>query len=484
MVHKIEDLVEPFKADLNSINENLLTQPFVINKDNSKEGKNAFHHEKVMDFQYENCSNKYVIDQEDKVGFYTRQYFHYYRMRVEHFYPKIVENAKAMISDYIEPVSLGEVSGGKKCLVIGCLIKRMQNRMAVLKDFDKQNKEELEIRMEREENMETLALDTDYLELEDSLRQKVTLKGNVDHYKYVTGLAVGIYGIQEDNYFNVEKMIMPVLPPYIERPLLEKDVFVNTSINNVMPIGLSLDADKNGSALAATSNIRRYFPHLDIDMMPGETDPTSLMLPQQPLSKTLFEDPDLSMDEKEFDEEEMKENFDTKFESFEVESESISENFAASDYWLTGSSGLCPGPKRSINPVTNPYCFKIMGVEFHGTSGQNVNAFRKLTKKGKSTIEIMRDIIETGIIIPTAPDFTDCFPYNRQDGIDPLALDHLPHVFFAGNQKEFSAEMVDFGNNQKVCLISIPKYEESHSMVAINLRTFKISKIICNHRAI
>uniref|UniRef100_A0A914YNF8 DNA polymerase delta subunit OB-fold domain-containing protein n=1 Tax=Panagrolaimus superbus TaxID=310955 RepID=A0A914YNF8_9BILA len=141
--------------------------------------------------------------------------------------------------DSVEPVSLGDIRGDKKSLVIGCLIKRMQNRMAVLKDFDKQNKEELEVRLHREDEMETLALETDFLELEDCHKQKVILKGNVDHYKFVTGLVVGIYGTQTENYFNVEKMIMPALPSYIERPILEKDLFVviasGFNVNNECP---------------------------------------------------------------------------------------------------------------------------------------------------------------------------------------------------------------------------------------------------------
>uniref|UniRef100_A0A914YF14 Uncharacterized protein n=1 Tax=Panagrolaimus superbus TaxID=310955 RepID=A0A914YF14_9BILA len=98
MVHKIEDLVKPFQGDLNSIKENLLTQPFVIDKENSNydEYEKLIQHKPVMDFHYQNCSDKYIIEDMDKPNFFNRQYFYYYRLRVEHFSPKIVENAKAM----------------------------------------------------------------------------------------------------------------------------------------------------------------------------------------------------------------------------------------------------------------------------------------------------------------------------------------------------------------------------------------------------
>ena len=40
-------------------------------------------------------------------------------------------------------------------------------------------------------------------------------------------MIVGICGTQvKDNVFEVEQIIMPVLPPYPERPLLEEDVYV------------------------------------------------------------------------------------------------------------------------------------------------------------------------------------------------------------------------------------------------------------------
>ena len=96
----------------------------------------------------------------------------------------------------------------------------------------------------------------------------------------------------------------------------------------------------------------------------------------------------------------------------------------------------------------------------------------------------MQNIIETGIVVPTAPDFTDCFPYSRNDGKDPLAFDQLPHIFFAGNQNDFATKLLDFGDDRKVRVVSIPKFDDLHSMIAVNLRTLECSRIVYQSTAV
>uniref|UniRef100_A0A914YQ35 Uncharacterized protein n=1 Tax=Panagrolaimus superbus TaxID=310955 RepID=A0A914YQ35_9BILA len=94
----------------------------------------------------------------------------------------------------------------------------------------------------------------------------------------------------------------------------------------------------------------------------------------------------------------------------------------------------------------------------------------------------MEEILESCHVVPTAPDFTDCFPYSRKDGTDPLALDSLPQCFFCRKSKRIcGTKVVDFGKGRKVRLISIPKYDETHSMVIINLRTLETSTIVSKH---
>ena len=109
-----------------------------------------------------------------------------------------------------------------------------------------------------------------------------------------------------------------------------------------------------------------------------------------------------------------------------------------------------------------------------------MNDYRRLTKEGKKSTEIMKELIELGHVVPTAPDFTDCFPFQRKEKCDPLALDELPHVFFAGNQEEYSREVVDFGDNRKVLLLGIPRFNTSRTMVVVNLRNFQISRVIAS----
>jgi hypothetical protein len=120
MVNKIEDLVEPFQGDINSLQEeDILTQPFIVDKERTNLEDGKLIHEEPMDFQYENCSNRYLLEDGDKPNFFTRQYFNYYRMRHAHFHPRIVENAKEIIGHSITPITLGDIkSSSEKVLVI------------------------------------------------------------------------------------------------------------------------------------------------------------------------------------------------------------------------------------------------------------------------------------------------------------------------------------------------------------------------------
>uniref|UniRef100_A0A914XWA1 DNA polymerase alpha/delta/epsilon subunit B domain-containing protein n=1 Tax=Panagrolaimus superbus TaxID=310955 RepID=A0A914XWA1_9BILA len=154
----------------------------------------------------------------------------------------------------------------------------------------------------------------------------------------------------------------------------------------------------------------------------------------------------------------------------------------AVDNWLLDRVGRDPNFQRQITPVTNPYCFKVMGVEIHGTSGQNVDSLKRVKRSGNETLYFLHAIIQCGHIFPTAPDYLDLLPYPCKDGKDPVALDQLPHIFFAANQKKFATELVDYGNNQKVRLIAIPKYVETEAMVVVNLRTLQTSQIIPHRR--
>jgi DNA polymerase delta subunit 2 len=165
----------------------------------------------------------------------------------------------------------------------------------------------------------------------------------------------------------------------------------------------------------------------DVDLMPGEYDPSNLMLPQQPLHQAMF-----------------------------VKSKKML--------------------KQTFQMTTNPYKFELNGTCFLGTSGQAIDDIRRSTSID-DPIEIMKLTLDCGHICPTCPDTLACYPFY---GEDPFILDQLPNVYFAGNQDVFKQDVYIHKDNSdiKVNLLSLPKFSDRQSLVLFNLNTSKAEEIL------
>jgi DNA polymerase delta subunit 2 len=119
---------------------------------------------------------------------------------------------------------------------------------------------------------------------------------------------------------------------------------------------------------------------IDVDIMPGEFDISSAVMPQQPLNKAMF--PNLIY------------------------------------------------PDR-VNFVTNPHQFVINGIKFLGTAGQNIKDVRMYADKHIYPIDIMQTNLEINHICPTTPDTLRCYSFTEND---PFIVSDAPHVYFCGNQ--------------------------------------------------
>ena len=165
--------------------------------------------------------------------------------------------------------------------------------------------------------------------------------------------------------------------------------------------------------------------------MPGEFDPSNLMLPQQPLHHSMF----------------------TKT--------------IASDF------------KYNLHTVTNPYRFSLNNICFLGTSGQFIDDIRRSTSIN-DPIELMKLNIESCHLGPTCPDTLACYPYYGQD---PFILDSLPDVFFSGNQSEYKHELYTphtitaQNKSRNMHLISLPKFSLTNSCVFLNLSTMQSEEV-------
>lgn len=221
--------------------------------------------------------------------------------------------------------------------------------------------------------------------------------------------------------------------------------------NSIVPIEETADDDFFTSNNYGSKNISKYntdslksldhfvsdlLPSLPISIMPGNSDPAEICLPQQPLHRSIFQ----------------------------------------------SNKQYVGGP--TLRSLTNPAWFEIEqnGLRMLGTSGQNVDDILKyLTADSLKDPQVILTIMESNIkwqnIIPTAPDTLYCYPF---DNADPFTLaNETPHVYFVGNQKLFHAKTIqlqrDHHDNDlaEVTLISIPDFSKTGEIVLMDIDTLK-----------
>lgn len=123
---------------------------------------------------------------------------------------------------------------------------------------------------------------------------------------------------------------------------------------------------------------------------------------------------------------------------------------------------------HSLHTVSNPYECNIEGIKFLGTSGQNIESIRQFSSIDDS-IKLMEYTLECGHLAPTAPDSLGCFPYYETD---PFIIPQHdgPHVYFAGNQPNYSCKTIESQSGKSVAMISVPSFHSTLTAALVNLR--------------
>lgn len=157
---------------------------------------------------------------------------------------------------------------------------------------------------------------------------------------------------------------------------------------------------------------------VDVDVMPGENDPSNHILPQKQMHPCMFP-------------------------------HAIRE--------------------KTLNLVSNPYYSSIDGLRVFGSSGQPVTDIMRYSEV-ETALDALESCLKWNHWAPTAPDTLGCFPFYEQD---PFIPDECPHVVFAGNQKEFSTRIVQGNEGQSVLLISLPAFSSSFQAVLLDLKSLE-----------
>ncbi|XP_024521106.1 DNA polymerase delta small subunit [Selaginella moellendorffii] len=391
-----------------------------------------------------------------------QQYSHLYYCRLH----KLRGALSSLVQSGFPGVPVCPILGledGKRCVVIGTIYKQMKLKPSILDEYAK---ERSKLPLATASNF---MHPDDYLVLEDESGRVKLVGSVVVPSNYVTGIVIAACGAAgKDGDFFVQEIIEPGLPPQPPLPSITEDKYVafisglrigsdhcdplqlqllvdhltghlgdeqeqmlSAQVIRLIVAGNSLDMQYNllaGQAISAKDQARLTEPvkELDlvltqiaaampVDIMPGANDPANFTLPQQSLHKCLF----------------------------------------------PGASAYC-----TFLPATNPHRFELDGIEFLGTSGQNVDDLDKYSE-AKDVLELMERTLRWRHIAPTAPDTLGCYPYTDKD---PFVLDRCPHVYFCGNQRSCMSRLLTV-EGKSVRAISIPRFCDSGTAVLVNLRT-------------
>lgn len=434
------------------------------------------------------CESKYVNNGERfvlKEKHFKRQYAHIYASRLWTMRARVEEAARKRwgAADDVPVRKLSELATDERCILVGTLFKHMQLKPSILKEIG----EDHDVTAQP---IRTKYVDpTDQLILEDEL-QRIILVGDVNVQEEVTGAVVAICGQEsgdDPGKFRVERMIFQELPeqdaPF---PVLDDDKFIvflsgleiGHSTHSMLHVQLLIElltgqlGDEEtqrsmsrvtrlvvaGNSLSRLTQDReqanraKYLAKkttvgtkeavcalddvlvqlcacMEVDLMPGEFDPTTFTLPQQPLHRLMFP--------------------------------------RASRY-------------ATMHCVTNPYDFAVDGVRIVGTSGQPVDDIYRFSSL-EDHLEILEKTLRMGHLAPTAPDTLGCYPYADRD---PFILDVLPNVYFSGNADGFKEKIFQGANGQRALLLTVPRFRETLMCVMVNVRNLSCRPIVVGSRSV
>ncbi|KAL8940053.1 MAG: hypothetical protein Q9211_002456 [Gyalolechia sp. 1 TL-2023] len=168
-------------------------------------------------------------------------------------------------------------------------------------------------------------------------------------------------------------------------------------------------------------------PSIPITLIPGESDPANVSMPQQPIHPAMFP---------------------------------RSRNYAA----MLDSKE--PG---WFDSVTNPWEGDIDGWRMMGNGGQPIDDVFKYVS-GEDRLEMMEHLLRWRCGAPTAPDTLWCYPFQDRD---PFVIEECPHVYFVGNQPKYETVVIEGPAGQTVRLIAVPRFKETGEVVVLDTDTLE-----------
>lgn len=162
---------------------------------------------------------------------------------------------------------------------------------------------------------------------------------------------------------------------------------------------------------------------MPVHLLPGERDPASVAIPQQPI------------------------------------------HFA-----------LLPRAGRfdSLHRHTNPAWVSIGNRKLLGTAGQNIDdIYKYVDEPDANRIEMALRTLEWGHLAPTAPDTLWCYPFKSTD---PFVLKERPDIMVVGNQPAYASAVYKFDVEEEEhgCrVVLLPEFAKTKQVVLLNLASLE-----------
>ena len=345
-------------------------------------------------------------------NFSDRQFFNIYQDRLNQLRPSI----ESQLKDRNLCENLNHTVSGVKCTIIGVVYKNLSTRQIILDSY-----KDIGYDSQAPEVLEQSEQDTVFLEDNTGRIELVGVQPN----QFVTGLVIGVEGVAEAAKFNVTGDIFyPLHTPPEEvnvseghRVVFISDLCINSDDDAVKAKHKALVKTMQGVDLAVymgnnfhevaqpdpdemisfneridrtesmpVSKLESFLKgsrSKNIIVMPGQNDPCTIALPQQPYHPVLLS-------------------------------------------------------KKSFILATNPSKFKADGLTFLCDAGESPVDITKTTSFSYHEAQI--ELLKWKHIAPTAPDQLPCVPVIEKD---VLVMETTPHVFASGLAEKFEVTEYD-----------------------------------------
>ncbi|KAF5675270.1 dna polymerase delta subunit 2 [Fusarium heterosporum] len=179
--------------------------------------------------------------------------------------------------------------------------------------------------------------------------------------------------------------------------------------------------------------VSELLPSIPVTMLPGSQDPANASYPQQPVHPAMFP--------------------------------------SARAY--TRDPAAPTDQPAWFDTVTNPWEAELEGWRVLGTGGQNVDDIFKYVGSD-DRLGMMEAMCRWRCCAPTAPDTLWSYPFQEDD---PFVMQTCPHLYFVGNQPQFSTKVVHGPEGQSVRLITVPAFSETKELVLVDTETLEVERV-------